>query len=366
VVNAKASIEDGLDGITHLHGIAQALMTEQEEADYRAGKYHTPYIGMHRDKMDELISFMVKNNTFLGPCLIHDHAPVIGAVQEFEKEDQQIVSNPKLAYLDQDTKLAMRDYLHMFRSNGRRFGQFPVIDMLPPDAVAQYRKGYEDAKEFVRRFAKAGGKLFIGTDLGGTAFVPGLIVHREMRVWVEEVGLTPMQAILAATRDSAALMRKDDVLGTVEKGKIADLLLVNGDPLADIKNTQKIEAVILNGKVVDRTLHPNYSMPFREEGSYGAHNTSFAVPGIIGLHPRVATAGAADTRVELEGSGLHMTSKVFVDGTEVKSELIDRDHLAFTIPARFLARGGTRAITVVNRRPGGGTSKAYAFIVRFQ
>lgn len=367
VENAYHSIEDGLDGITHLHGIAQTLMTEKEQADQREGRLNTVYVGLHPEKMDDLISFMVQHNTFLGPCLIHDHAPVIGAVQEFENEDRQIVARPELAYLADDTRLAMRDYLHMFRNEGgRRYGEFPVKEMLPPEVVEQFRQGYENGKEFVRRFARAGGRLFIGTDLGGTAFVPGLIVHREMRVWVEEVGLAPMQAILAATRDSAALVRKDAVLGTVEPGKIADLLIVNADPLADIKNTQKIEMVIKDGQIVDRALDPSYASPFREVGSEGAHNTSFAVPGIIGLTPRVAVEGASDTRVELEGSGLHMTSKVYVDGELVPSELVDRDHVAFTIPARLLARGGTRAITVVNRRPGGGASKPYAFIVRFK
>jgi amidohydrolase family protein len=277
------------------------------------------------------------------------------------------MAQPDLAYLAEDTRLAMHDYLHMFRSEGgSRFGELPVKEMLPPEVVQQYRQGYDEAKEFVRRFAKAGGRLFTGTDLGGSSFVPGLIMHREMRIWVEEIGLTPMQAIVAATRDSAALMHKDSILGTVEPGKIADLVILAADPLANIRNTEKVDTVIKDGEIVDHMLHRDYSTPFREVGSEGAHNTSFAIPGIIGLKPRVVTAGAPDTKVELEGSGLHMTSKVFVDGEPVPCELADRDRIEFTIPSRLLARGGTKAITVVNRRPGGGTSKAYAFIVRFQ
>jgi imidazolonepropionase-like amidohydrolase len=366
VDNAYHSIEDGLDGITHLHGIAQTLMTDQDRAEMRAGRLNTVYVGLHREKFDDLIQYMIQHNTFLGPCLIHDHAPVFGGVGDFEKDETRIFSQPDLAYLAEDTRLAMHDYLHMFRSEGgSKFGEFPVKEMLPPEVVQQYRQGYEEAKEFVRRFARAGGRLFTGTDMGGSSFVPGLIMHREMRVWVEEVGLTPMQAIVAATRNSAALIHKESILGTVETGKIADLVILTADPLANIRNTEKIEMVIKDGQIVDSTLHRDYSSPFREVGSEGAHNTSFAIPGIIGLTPRVVTAGAPDTPVVLEGSGLHMISKVFVDGEPMTSELEDRDHIAFTIPARLLARGGTKAITVVNRRPGGGTSKAYAFIVRF-
>lgn len=367
VENAYHSIEDGLDGITHTFGLAQTVMTDKDLADLRQGRIHTPYTAFHRDKMDELVNFLVKHSTFLGPCLIHDHAPVFAGVDDFEKGQTGIFARPDAAYVAEDTRLAMHDYLHLFRSQGANlFGDFPVKEMLPPEVVREYRDGYESAKEFVRRFARAGGRLFTGTDLGGSSFVPGLIMHREMRVWVEEVGLTPMQALIAATRDSAALMRKDSTLGTIERSKIADLVILTADPLANIRNTEKVETVIKDGQIVDRTLHANYSTPFREVGSEGAHNTSFAIPGIIGLNPRVVVEGAPDTRVELEGSGLHLVSKVFVDGEAVKSELLDGDHLAFTIPARLLARGGTRAITVVNRRPGGGTSKAYAFIVRFR
>lgn len=66
VENAYHSIEDGLDGITHLHGIAQTLMTEKEQADRREGRLNTVYVGLHPEKMDDLISFMVQHNTFLG------------------------------------------------------------------------------------------------------------------------------------------------------------------------------------------------------------------------------------------------------------------------------------------------------------
>lgn len=367
--HAYDQFEDGFDGVTHLHGLARTLLSEQDEADLREGRAHTPYIAFRKEnsaKIDELIALMVKHNVFLGPGLIHDHAPVIGAVEEFEKEDEQIFANPNLAYIAEDTRLATRDYLHFFRSDSTRYGPWAVKEMLPPEVVQQFRDGYENSKDVVRRFVKAGGKLFIGTDLGGTAFVPGLSVHRDMRVLVEEVGLTPMQAILSATRDSAAMMKKDAIIGTVEVGKLADLLIVTADPLADIKNTQKVDTVIKDGKVVDRTLHPDYSVPFREEGHLGAHNLSFAVPGIITLSPPAVVEGAPDTRVQLEGSGLRMESKVFVDGTPVPTELTHEEQLTFTIPANLLTTGGTKAVTVVNRRPGGGTSKAYPFVVRFR
>lgn len=364
--NAYASIEDGLDGITHLQGIARTLMSEEKLKELAAGELNTAYAYMLRDRMDELVSFMVKRGTFLGPCLIHDHAPAVRLSGEFEREDREILTRPELNYLFDDTRTAMPLYLHQFRSDSDRWGEFPPIEALPPEAVKDFRDGYENAKEFLRRYAKAGGKLFIGTDLGGTSTIPGLIVHREMRVWVEEVGLTPMQALLAATRDSAALLRKDEILGTIEPGKIGDLLVLSADPLANIRNTEKIELVVRDGRVVDHALHANYFSPIREIGSEGAHNNGLAIPGIIGLTPRVATEGDGDSKVVLEASGLHITSKVYVDDVLVPSRMLDGEHLEITIPASLLKQGGSRAVTVFNGRPGGGRSKPYAFLVRFK
>jgi hypothetical protein len=175
-----------------------------------------------------------------------------------------------------------------------------------------------------------------------------------------------MQAIVASTRDAARLMRKEKTMGTIEAGKLADLFIVSANPLADIRNTQKIETVMLGGQIVDRTLHRDYSSPMREVGSEGAFNTSHPVPGIIGLTPRVLVEGAAATKVVLEGAGLHITSKVYVDGAMVPAHLIDGSHLEFTMPADKLLVGGTRAIAVYNAAPGGGMSKPFALIVRYK
>lgn len=68
-------------------------------------------------------------------------------------------------------------------------------------------------------------------------------------------GLTPMQALLAATRDAARFLQMDDV-GTLEAGKSADFLVLDGDPLADITNTRRIDSVYLRGEAVDRSSYP--------------------------------------------------------------------------------------------------------------
>ena len=99
----------------------------------------------------------------------------------------------------------------------------------------------------VGRAHKAGVKIAVGIDLGGYMTDPTVYV-REMAVLVE-AGFTPMEAIQAGTRVGAELLRWDDRLGTVEKGKLADLVAVPGNPLDDMKALEKVSFVMVGGHV---------------------------------------------------------------------------------------------------------------------
>ena len=99
----------------------------------------------------------------------------------------------------------------------------------------------------VGRAHKQGVKVAVGVDLGGYMTDPVVFV-REMAVLVE-AGLTPMQAIQAGTRVGAELLRWDDRLGTIEAGKLADLVAVAGNPLDDMKALERVEFVMVGGKV---------------------------------------------------------------------------------------------------------------------
>jgi imidazolonepropionase-like amidohydrolase len=100
----------------------------------------------------------------------------------------------------------------------------------------------------VGRAHRQGVKVAVGVDLGGYMTDPVVFV-REMAVLVE-AGLTPMQAIQAGTRVGAELLRWDDRLGTVQAGKLADLVAVGGNPLDVMKALEKVEFVMIGGKVV--------------------------------------------------------------------------------------------------------------------
>jgi imidazolonepropionase-like amidohydrolase len=98
---------------------------------------------------------------------------------------------------------------------------------------------------------RAGVRLLVGTDAPLPYVVPGFSVHDELALLVR-AGLTPMQALQAATREPAAYLDALDSLGTVAPGRLADLVLLDADPLHDIRNTRRIRGVVRDGRYLDR------------------------------------------------------------------------------------------------------------------
>jgi imidazolonepropionase-like amidohydrolase len=86
-----------------------------------------------------------------------------------------------------------------------------------------------------------------GTDVSYPYSFPGFSLHDELALFVQ-AGFTPMEALQAATVNPAKFLGISKSIGTVEPGKIASLVLLDADPLADIKNTRRVDAVVVNGK----------------------------------------------------------------------------------------------------------------------
>jgi imidazolonepropionase-like amidohydrolase len=105
----------------------------------------------------------------------------------------------------------------------------------------------------VGKMNAAGVPIMAGTDTTAPFIFPGSSLHEELALLVQ-AGLTPMQALKSATKLPAEFLSKLHTQGTVEPGKTADLVLLDADPLADIRNTQKIRAIILRGKLLDRSF----------------------------------------------------------------------------------------------------------------
>jgi len=120
-------------------------------------------------------------------------------------------------------------------------------------AIALRHATYEKTKSLLPWVQKAGVKIVAGTDAGYlNSFVyPGIALHQELQLFVE-AGLTPLQALQSSIVNGPWFLEKSAKYGAIESGKFADLLLLDENPLLDIKATQKINAVILKGKILDR------------------------------------------------------------------------------------------------------------------
>jgi imidazolonepropionase-like amidohydrolase len=114
------------------------------------------------------------------------------------------------------------------------------------------KKALEQASRNVKILTDAGVPLAMGTDSGaGDGRWQGYFEHVELELMVK-AGLTPMQALVAATGGAARVMKLDTQLGTLEPGKRADLVVLRGNPLSDIRNTRQLDAVWIAGREVGR------------------------------------------------------------------------------------------------------------------
>jgi imidazolonepropionase-like amidohydrolase len=126
-----------------------------------------------------------------------------------------------------------------------------VIKSSTPADFAFRRQMFEKSLALVGMMHRAGIRLLAGTDAIDGYVVPGLSLHQELALLVE-AGLTPLEALRAATIHAARFLGKDKELGTVAAGKLADLVVLDASPLSNIHNTQKISAVVSNGRWFDR------------------------------------------------------------------------------------------------------------------
>ena len=93
--------------------------------------------------------------------------------------------------------------------------------------------------------------ILAGTDLGNPFVIAGFSLHDELELFVK-AGLTPLEALQTATINPSKFLKTTDSLGTIKKGNLADLVLLDENPLENINNTRKIAAVIINGQFLDR------------------------------------------------------------------------------------------------------------------
>ena len=132
-----------------------------------------------------------------------------------------------------------------------------------------------------------------------------------------EAGVSPMMAIQAATINVAKVFRKDKDYGTVEPGKVADLAIIDGDPLRDIWMTQNVKMVVLNGKVVNPEF-TGYVNPIPEFNSWQQLSQT------IDVSPAAIVQGAGPTVLKVSGKGFWPFHQVLVNGKPLETKFVNR------------------------------------------
>ena len=115
-----------------------------------------------------------------------------------------------------------------------------------PESLKPRLDVHEKQIELVRMMHKAGVQIMAGSDFSDWALVPGVDLHNELALLVE-AGFSPLEALQAATLSPAKFLGRTDTYGTIQVGRVADLVLLDMNPLEDISHTRKIHAVVLGG-----------------------------------------------------------------------------------------------------------------------
>jgi Amidohydrolase family len=194
---------------------------------------------------DKIIKIMVDKNVHWSPTWATWFRPLSSHAADMKQRELALLRKPQLKYLP----------AYILKDTESFFAKY---EKMVPEKRNEVLSGYKMLQDFVRRFAAAGGKIHSGSDPNHV--LAGYGVHVELEMLVE-AGLTPVQAIQTASINVAQAWGKDKEYGSVEKGKVADLVIVRGDPRQNISDTQNVEMVFIEGKVMDILYHPDYKNP---------------------------------------------------------------------------------------------------------
>lgn len=384
-VYAREAVLAGADILEHASGVSYSIAKDPSKwKGWGEIELHSldvrPYSDMDEAKASDLIRLMVDRNVYLELDLVAEGRGFHRQRKEWELQDYILLANPALAYIPEGVR-------YKWLSN------YSEWDDLEPTEKEMMKKGFQNYERFVEQFVRAGGKVLAGTDTSAVGWaVAGTGLHHEMELLVE-AGLSPMQAIQAATRNTAEGYRVLNRIGTIDAGKLADMVILDDDPLQDIRNVQKIQWVIKDGKVLDRAYHRWYSDPFfgeyvdapewvdalKQATAAGIRTISGLAdprwafgqpcPGIESLSPLRVMEGSPSLTLTIKGVNFTKKSVVYWGERAIPAQLVSEAELRATISASVIGKAGIFPVTVKNPGPflsqpqwGSASNKAYFLV----
>ncbi|MSP37354.1 MAG: hypothetical protein EXR70_02520 [Deltaproteobacteria bacterium] len=342
--------ENNFAGVEHHWGMGMTtigdLKKRWEVHEQRmTGKINTADLSYfyETENFDKVVKAAVDKNISWSPTIATWYRPLSPSVARFKERELSILDHKNAGYLPR----VLRE---------QALGQYERYAKFAPERLARAQEGYKKLEDLMRRYVKAGGLIRAGSDPNNG--LPGLGVHQEMVMFVE-AGLTPMQALQAGTINVAKAFRKDKDYGTVEAGKVADIIVIDGDPLKDIWAVQNVKQVILGGKIVDREFHANYKNPIPAIRAWRS------TPQEIDVTPRALTQGAGGTVKVTARRGFDKFHKVMFNGKEIETRFVSASELEAIVPAQLTKKIGTYPITVVGQGDSASRSAPAYFIVTY-
>jgi imidazolonepropionase-like amidohydrolase len=250
-VSAQQASNAGMKSIEHLTGVTQACSTlsaelnKASEADleehnrtdqhlFEGPRIHAMHEQMfatcNPEKASDLYDDFKRNGTW--------QVPTLTLWRMFSSiNDGAFVNNPQLRFV------SIRER--------QRWDQATVAERSTDVNVAISKSDFQKYLQLVAAMQKASVGILAGTDTGNPYCIPGFALHDELQLLVQ-AGLTPLQALQAATTHPAQFVANENDFGAVKPGKLANLVLLDANPLDNIANTTKIHAVIIDGQFLDR------------------------------------------------------------------------------------------------------------------
>jgi imidazolonepropionase-like amidohydrolase len=233
-VRASEASNSGQKSFEHLIGIFEGSSPLEDEF-IKGTKTEKQFLSTYDPKRAEsLFALLSKNQTWQCPTLVWERGGNLIDQADFAHDTR--AKYVPAYWKDVTWKRFTEQIEHDFNT----------------DDLTTRERFVEKELEVVDAMHHAGIRFLAGTDTPpGVYIFPGFSLHEELQRFVA-AGFTPMEALQTATLNPAKFLGMEDRLGTVEKGKLADLVLLDANPLEDIRNTQKIEGVVVNGRYLSR------------------------------------------------------------------------------------------------------------------
>ncbi len=230
--SAQDAVEDGVDGLEHIWSVFNYIIP----TDVSGQPGHRGRLDLGNPLSEALVAKLAARKTYVNPTLVVFRNMILLPDVPEVRDSSDYKHVPQ----------RLRDFWPVYlKQTGCPQGG-PLDDR---------RREFAKYQELTGKLYRAGVPLLVGTDSPEPNVAPGLSMHTEMELLVES-GLPPAAVLQAATLTNATILREDKRLGSVTVGKLADMVLLSANPLKDIRNTRKIELVVLGGRMRAPTALP--------------------------------------------------------------------------------------------------------------